>query len=108
MTETWNDIKTAPLGTIIDVAVWNVGFGLDDGFRWTEVKLINHLPQVMQVYQTHDEGDGEWVEYDLSQNGQYASHWMKPPDLPVPSLAEGELVAGFEPFPHPTETDGRV
>lgn len=81
----WQSIETAPKDRIIDVYVWGLlDAGLDDGFRWTEVKLIRTEPQTLAVWEEHPEGDGNWREYELSENGQFASHWMP---LPAPPQA---------------------
>lgn len=79
---TWNDITTVRLGEVVDVYVWNVGdAGAEDGFRWPDVKVTRALPQTLLVA---GEEEGEWSEYDLSQNGQYISHWMPTPKPPTP------------------------
>lgn len=81
MSETvWNDIKTVPMNVKLDVYVWDVdGEGAGDGFRWTDVKIIGHQPQVLSFWDAEWE---DWREHDLSQNGQFVSHWAYVPEPP--------------------------
>lgn len=98
----WQPIETAPLGRTIDVYVWGLlDVGLDDGFRWCEVKFVNAVPQRLSVWHESepDDGDGYWRDYELSENGQFASHWMPiaeapaMPDTPTPGAAMAEATA---------------
>lgn len=73
----WQPVETVPSGSLVDIWVEEVVFG--NGFRIPDVIVLDRLPGLIEWA---DGFNGMTRHLNLSENGQYISHWMLRPSPP--------------------------